>query len=364
MNRLNRALRLSAATLVSLAATVRAGPAATAAADPTTAPAAATSMTFHNPIKRDGADPWMTWFDGNYYLSTTTGSDIRLRVGPSLKALSVARDVQVWREPKADERAHNVWAAEFHRFSGAVDHVPRWYCYYTANDGRDDGRHRMFVLESAGDDPMGPYVFKAQLRTDPDDRFYAIDGHPFVNAADGAMYFLWCGRPSPAGQGLYISKMSNPWTLTGNRVYIPASGFGDNVPVREGPETLQRDGKVYLIYSSSPADTPDYKLGLLIADGKRNLLDPGSWKQYLTPVFQRDDDNKVYGPGHNYFFTSPDGTQDWIVYHAKGGTEHTYRDRSTRAQPFTWTPDGMPDFGTPLPVTTDIDEPSGTPTAK
>lgn len=332
--------------------------ASVAVAQPTSQPAPG---TFRNPIKLDGADPWMTWFDGNYYLTTTSGGDIRIRKAPTIAELKDARDVQVWKEqPGNSERVHALWAAEFHRFDAGEGRGMRWYCYYTAANNRDDASHRMFVLESAADDPMGPYTFKAQVNTDPDNRFYAIDGHPFVNPADGQMYFSWCGRPSPTGQGLYLAKMSNPWTIVGNRVYLQASGFADRVPVREGPVTLHRDGKIYLIYSAAPADTPDYKLGLLIADGSKNLLDPSDWKQHPTPVFQRNDEAKVYGPGHNYFFKSPDGTQDWIVFHAKRGTEISYRDRSTRAQPFTWTKDGIPDFGTPWPDTQDVEEPSGT----
>lgn len=33
-------------------------------------------------------------------------------------------------------------------------------------------------------------------------------------------------------------------------------------------------------------------------------------------VFQRSKTNEVYGLGHNGFFTSPDGTEDWMVHHA------------------------------------------------
>jgi GH43 family beta-xylosidase len=215
----------------------------------------------------------------------------------------------------------------------------------------------MYVLESAGDDPMGPYTFKAKLKTDPDDSQYAIDG-TVLKQPGGALYFLWCGRPSEAGQGLYISRMTNPWTLTGSRVYLPSEGFGCKY-VREAPVTLQRNGKAFLIYSACGADTPDYKLGMLTADLKADLMNPAAWKQNPKPVFARVDQYGVYGPGHNFFFQSPDGKEDWIAYHAKSGMAGTYADRSTRAQRFTWSPDGTPDFGLPLPVDQDIPAPSG-----
>jgi GH43 family beta-xylosidase len=317
--------------------------------------AQAPRATFRNPLKRQGADPWLTYFDGSYYLSTTTGRDLRMRRARRIAELKDAPDAVVWRDD-TPTRSRSLWAPEFHRLDGGSG--LRWYAYYTATDDKEP-HHRMFVLESQGDRPLGPYAFKAQLRTDPDDAFYAIDG-TVLKLSDGRLYFIWCGRPCPAGQGLFISRMTNPWTLAGPRVYLEADGFGCAV-VREGPNTLQRGGKVFLVYSACGADTPDYKLGMLIADARSELTDPASWKQHPGPVFTRNDAAKVYGPGHNTFFKSPDGKEDWITYHAKTGTGLTFADRTARAQPFTWNPDGTPSFGRPLATETQIPVPSGEP---
>jgi GH43 family beta-xylosidase len=57
----------------------------------------------------------------------------------------------------------------------------------------------------------------------------------------------------------------------------------------------------------------------------------------------------VYATGHNGFFKSPDGKEDWIIYHANAGAhEGCGKDRSPRIQAFTWRPDGTPDFGIPV----------------
>ncbi len=311
--------------------------------------------TFRNPLKGDGADPWLTYYDGWYYLATTRGSDVSLRRARRLGELKDAPDQVVWQDD-TPTRCRDMWAAEFYLLDSG--NGQRWYLYYTASDGRD-AHHRMYVCESAGTDVMGPYTFKAQLQTDPENAHYAIDGS-VLKLPDGALYFLWCGQPDPAGQGLRIARMENPWTLNSPAVALPADGFGCQF-VREGPVTLQRSGKVFLIYSACGADTPDYKLGMLMADVHSDLLDPASWQQHPDPVFSRVDSQGVYGPGHNFFFQSPDGKEDWIVYHAKSGTEITYDDRSARAQPFTWNPDGTPRFGQPLPLTADIPVPSGEP---
>lgn len=310
-------------------------------------------MTFRNPLKLAGADPWLMCHEGWFYLSTTSGVDVRLRRARRLGDLKDAPDVVVWKDGQPG-RSRDLWAPEFHRLDGGRG--LRWYLYFTASDGAEPN-HRMFVAESQGDDPRGPYAFRAKLRTDADDAQYAIDG-TVIRASGGRLYFAWCGRPSPAGQGLYIARMANPWTLTGERRYLEAEGFGCPV-VREGPVALERGGRVFLVYSACSADTPDYRLGMLVADASADLADPAAWRQHPRPVLARADERGVFGPGHCSFFRSPDGKEDWIAYHAKPGTAVSYVDRSTRAQRFGWSEDGTPRLGAPLPLDTDIPEPSG-----
>jgi len=89
-------------------------------------------------------------------------------------------------------------------------------------------------------------------------------------------------------------------------------------------------------------------------------LDPGAWTKHPEPVFKCSEENGVCGPGHNGFFKSPDGTEDWIVYHANDSPEDVCDNRRmTRAQPFTWNEDGTPNFGVPVSLETDRPVPSG-----
>ena len=60
----------------------------------------------------------------------------------------------------------------------------------------------------------------------------------------------------------------------------------------------------------------------------------------------------------NSFTTSPDGAEDWIVYHAKA-SETPGWDRVIHMQPFRWNPDGSPDFGTPAAPGEALATPSG-----
>lgn len=352
---MNRAARSLAVALMALPLVGLASCSTTTGA--TTRPVDTTgAMTFTNPLKVDGADPWIGYHDGYYHLTSTTAVNIQMRRAKTLEGLKTAEDQIIWTD-ETPGRSRDIWATEFHRLDDGTGTM-RWYGYYTAAHFAVEPTHRMFVIESEGDDPMGPYHFKAQLKTDAADEQFAIDGGAF-RAGDGSLYFVWCGRPSPYGQGLYLQKMSDPWTLEGERVALDADGFGCE-HIREGPVALRRNGRIFLVYSMCGADTPDYRLGMLVADENADLLDPASWTQHPEVVLSRNDDAKAYGPGHNFFFQSPDGTEDWIVFHVKTTTYRTFDDRVTFAQPFTWNADGTPNFGTPLAVGTPIKEPSGT----
>ena len=100
-------------------------------------------------------------------------------------------------------------------------------------------------------------------------------------------------------------------------------------------------------------------LGMLTLTGT-NPLATSAWTKSAQPVFQRADASSVYGPAHNGFFTSPDGTESWIVDHANSSASGVCDTRrTTRAQPFTWNTDGTPRFGAPLPTSADLPVPAG-----
>lgn len=210
------------------------------------------------------------------------------------------------------------------------------------------------MLQSAGSDPMGPYTYRNQLGSG-----WMLD--PSVLTVGGQMYLL--GSASGGGtQNLVIAPMSNPYTLSGSFSTISTPTYDwerSGGTVNEGAEVLQRGGKTFVVYSASGCWTPDYKLGQLTLTGS-NPLSASSWTKKSTPVFQRNDSAGVYGPGHNGFFTSPDGAESWIVYHANdSASDGCDNGRTARAQKFSWNPDGTPNLGTPVALGTTLAGPSG-----
>jgi len=220
----------------------------------------------------------------------------------------------------------------------------------------------MFVLENKNADPFkGVFTWKGQI-TDSTDK-WAIDGTVFNHPYHG-LYFLWSGWPGNVNgrQNLYIAKMTNPWTISSERVEISTPTYPWEINhspyINEGPQVTIRNEVISLVYSASGSWTNDYCLGLITANINADLLKPTSWHKHPAPIFQSA--NNVFGPGHHSFTTSPDGKEDWIVYHSARfrGAGWT---RQVRTQKFTWNADSTPNLGEPVPRNKPIPIPSGEP---
>jgi GH43 family beta-xylosidase len=189
---------------------------------------------------------------------------------------------------------------------------------------------------------------------------WAIDG-TVLEATNGALYFIWSGWPGAVNvqQNLYIAPMSNPTTISGPRVLLSTPQLTWESNIQEGPEVLQRNGKVFLVYAANQSWTDNECLGMLVnSDG--NYLNPASWTKMSQPVFQTISNvtGAVYGPGHCSFTQSLDGTEDWIFYHAAQYRSAGWT-RNIRMQRFTWDENGCPNFGLPIPAGVVIADPSG-----
>ncbi len=334
---------------------------------------AAAQDAFTNPVLPQAPDPWAIWHDGSYYYIRSGGGGLTLMATPDITDLKNARRKTVW-TPTDPSNSQHLWAPEIHNIGGV------WYIYYAADGGNTDD-HQMYCLENANPDPFqGKFAMKGRIATDKDNN-WAIDGSVFEHK--GQLYFIWSGwqkrRVSVETQCIYIARMENPWTLATDRLLIskPDQWWerryknDDNtqpkhvIYVNEGPQALfSPDGKyVHIAYSASGCWSQYYCLGLLTARTDADLLDAGSWLKSSGPVFQMSEKAGVYGTGHNCFIKSPDGTEEYIFYHArsvKNDPRGAKDSRSPRLQRFTWDEEGFPVFGEPLSVKTRIAKPSGT----
>jgi GH43 family beta-xylosidase len=300
----------------------------------------AQSSNLTNPFL-NAADPFITRANGSYLLLASCGNSITIWSGSSLVSLP-SNPKEVW---KPSDSLGEIWSPTlWHVYGG-------WWIYFTAEyPGR---KHGIYALQADTDDPLGNYTFRGQISLAKP----AID--PSLLNVNGSTYLMYVDVDPSGWNGVWITALSGPTTPTdqGRLLIFPdqpwerGAGTMHNYPVSEGPTALYHAGKTFIVYSGSDTGTFVYCLGLLTYRGKGDPTQYQNWDK-TGPVFKNSSANRVYGPGRGTFTTSADGKQDWIVYHAKATMDYNYGDRSLRAQPFTWTPDGYPLFGTPVPVGT------------
>jgi GH43 family beta-xylosidase len=221
--------------------------------------------------------------------------------------------------------------------------------------------HRMFVLQGKGSNPWdAKWEYKAEL--DTYDQF-AIDGTYFQHK--GQLYHIyscWYRKYDGWPANLCITKMENPWTVASpfserQVISVPEhpwekTPFGrasnDRLSSNEGPQQLTnpKTNQTFVIYSGARSDNRNYCLGQLELVGD-DPMNPSDWRKHPYPVFYQNPSAKAFGVGHASFTTSPDGTEDWIVYHGMQDPTNGWGARTIRAQKFEWNDDGSPNFPKP-----------------
>jgi GH43 family beta-xylosidase len=329
--------------------------------NPMTTEAVSNSVSnFYNVIFQTGSDPWVRKHtDGYYYNVFVNSSGLMIRRAKTITGLDTGERSLAWTPPKNTMYSSEIWAPELHYLKD-TDGIYKWYIYFAADDGTN-ANHRMYVLENASENPMtGTWEFKGKI-SDSTNR-WAIDGT--VLEVNGGLYFIWSGWEVTDGsfQNLYIAKMSNPWTISSERVLISTSEYDwETSPARinEGPQIIIHGNTINLVYSANGSWTDSYCLGLITANINSDLMKPASWVKKDKPIFSSA--NGIYGPGHCSFTTSPDGSEDWIIYHSARWSGSGWT-RNVRTQKFTWNADGTPNLGEPVDPNKPISIPSGEPT--
>jgi GH43 family beta-xylosidase len=323
-----------------------------------TPPVIVSDTGFTNPLLSSGPDPWVVQKDTNYYFTHTTGINLVIYKTSRMSDLKNAVIKTIWSPPASGAYSHDIWAPELHYLQN------KWYLYFAADSGSNNS-HRIFVLENDSADPMSDnWTLKGKV-TDVSDK-WAID--PSVFEYKNQLYMLWSGWPGNTNgeQNIYIAKMSDPLTISSDRVLISSPTYdwekaGAPPTVNEGPEMLMNSqGNLFITYSASGCWTDNYCLGLLSLKENGDLMNASDWNKTATPIFSTFASGGAFSPGHNSFFKSRDGTEDWILYHANSTAgQGCGNSRSPRMQKFTWNVDGTPNFGIPVSINVTLKKPSG-----
>lgn len=222
---------------------------------------ASPSHALQNPLVPVGPDPWVEYKDGFYYYMNTTVTNLTLWKTQNMADLKSSPKKVVWTPPATGPYSHDIWAPEIHFIEG------RWYIYFAADAGTNQS-HRIFVLENSSPDPLeGSWQMKGKV-ADPSDK-WAIDASVFEDRE--SWYMIWSGWEGEENgtQSIYIARLSNPWTVEGERTRIstpeyPWEKVGDvdpkilpgnppHIDVNEGPEILKHDDKISRRTRPAPA---------------------------------------------------------------------------------------------------------------
>lgn len=311
---------------------------------------------FRFPLARGYGDPVLFPWEGKwYYISTNDNLDdigLWVREADYAEGLFAEGITEHLILPFSPERGfeQTFWAPEFHVIGGEL------YILFAVS-GHEWGPQCHLMKKKKGGQITDPAAWETPIRV------VRRDGKPladdaitldmtYVRARSGS-YVIWSyrehiGTPRDSGSMLYIASIDEdePWRLTSDPMLLSRPLLGwENVAGtinNEGPNSFQRDGKIYVTYSGGSANAYTYALGLLTADTRDNLLDLHAWNKRITPVLTFYSVEGEYGPGHNSFFVNNEG-ELMISYHAETGLKESLRCDGIRRVHFR--PDGTPYFG-------------------
>ncbi|XBH21730.1 family 43 glycosylhydrolase [Jonesiaceae bacterium BS-20] len=250
----------------------------------------------------------------------------------------------------------SLWAPEIHEINGTLSilFMPSYNSYWM------DGAAAIMQLKNdANGDPMDPS--KAESWTVPQ-TVTRQDGKPlslrtngtqgmsldmnYFEDETGQAYYTWQQLGA-----VYIAKMdpTDPAKVTSEPRLIISPEYAWDNAIAEGPNVINRDGKLYMIYSGSGVG-PTYTTGLAIADasGATDLTTPAAWEKLNYPIQKSGIFNGEWqlGTGHGMWSEDEDGNMIY-VFHAYAKHTEGYSNvggRDTFIRRVHWAADGLPVF--------------------
>ena len=314
---------------------------------------------YRNPVCHGIDNDSFYMHDGKYYIVQNNGGSIYIQavddpVDADFRQMKLAVEMQ------KEYGLTHLWYPCLTMIDG------KWYIYVTADDGNTDN-HKMYVLVNDNASPLeGRFRLAGRLVTDHNDN-WAIHGYVFRH--EGRLYMVWSGWQSKRSfaekQCIYISEMLSPTEMSGKRVMISCPEYDWEL------QWMQRDGesqirypvfvnehpfffcnemtdKAYVYYSASAHWTAYCCIGELWADKDADLLDASSWHKTPHPVFSENRECGIYGPSAPVILPSRD-RKSWHLMYSATDSDRTRHSRALYLQPISFSSEGHPEFGKPLP---------------
>lgn len=238
-----------------------------------------------------------------------------------------------------------IWAPEIHRvgdywvvyFTESHSSLFDIYCHALILDG-DKDPYETALKYSNAESQWKDYKMRLDSKVNASkgvnasiNTAFCLDMTYFKDEVSDTAYVIWAGKPTAAYAGsstdLFIATVdeNKPWVINSDTTRITKSDYGwERVRycVNEGPTVLQKDGKIFMCYSSSGTGS-EYAIGMCSAENGADLLDANNWTKSPYPLLTSRDVDGEEGPGHNSFTVDQDGNAIF-VYHARP-TSHNYQ---------------------------------------
>ena len=287
-------------------------------------------------------DPTIFVDNGKYYLTGTHGG-ISSSVGEEQKVfpLLISKNCVDWQKYDSNGKLMGIfkkndiaesphfWAPQIFKYKG------KYYYAYTSNT-RKDGKHiglRVFIASSDKIEDGFKNSFVVESPTPEIDPFVFIDDDetPYiclVHWADGGG--IWVQQLSSdlknrVGKLVSISRRTedgefaplsqefvslNEAKKKRDKGISPWQLYNHSRGTIEGPTIVKRHGKYVLFYSTNDFRSPDYRVGVAVAD---SIFGPYK-KLQNAPVIARENTG-LNGSGHGDVFLDKNGDM-WYVFHA------------------------------------------------
>lgn len=251
-----------------------------------------------------GADPFLLYHEGMYYMYFTGGAE---KDRPGFLVYSSA-DLQNWEnrgyclEAKDVMGDRNFWAPELIYRDG------KFYMVYVANE---------HLGVAVADSPLGP--FKQEDKKWLSER-KAIDGH-FLLDGDGQTYLYYVRFDN--ANVIYAAKMSDDLMSIDEENEVRLIDATEEWETRdclvaEGPFVLKHNGLYYLTYSCNHTRSQDYAVGYAVSDKPL-----GPFVKYKgNPILHKTE--TVFGVGHHSFSLAADGKTLLCAYHSHESKEQAF----------------------------------------
>lgn len=302
-----------------------------------------------NPVT-EGADPFILFHDGTFYLYSTNSPSNGYKVSTSKDMVNWADkgfclvNADVFENPTSSA---GFWAPEVLYRDG------RFYMIYTC-----DSHLGLAVADS----PLGPFknTYTSNLS-----RYREIDGHILVDDDSKSYIYFVRYKDNGVAYGIYGAEFDfeNPSSYAGKaKLLLHPENEGSweykEGYVSEGPFIIKHNGLYYLTYTANGYTSQYYAVGYATSASPL-----GTYVKYAgNPILSMSPVNDVYGPGHHSFSYSADGKELFIVYHRHNSktSVHARKICIDRCK-FVVNPDGGPDILSVYgPTSSPQPKPSGT----